>query len=202
LPRRDLQLRDAANLGGDHLCFVSLVATLTFSLIDPVRADVRDNLFTLQVLERRSAANHAVFPVSDELLLALKHAWAHVSDRWRTFPKGRTKLIKRFPQLADPLNDLVICSQVGDIVNRVLSLELSEDEVKLLYSEADLDEDGSISFAELVYLFSPPYISHDLKATIPALCDPEAGFTDPGPPEGLQVFRTTVEATAVLGPVQ
>jgi len=179
------------------MCFVNAIAYLTFKLVEPILPEVRKNLETLEVLKVRHTANHKDFiDISDELLLSIKHAFMHVSSRWRTIPAKKRATLDQFPQLKDPLNGLVKVTQVGDVVSLVLDQDLTEEQTQRLQSEADLDEDGMISFAELACLFSPLYTSPSLKQHIPAMADPQSNFKEVKAPPGLEAFMVDMRGSA------
>ena len=74
-----------------------------------------------------------------------------MEDRWKN-KTSDSALLKRFPYLLDPLGGLLDKHKNHDqlqvFVELLFGVELSQEQLDLLWEEADLDGDQSISFAE------------------------------------------------------
>jgi len=169
------------------ICINSAAALTIFRLVDSVDPSVAKDQEIYRLLERRVQENYAAIPdLSDELHLAVKHAFMHVTWRSGTPHDTNADITKRYPQLKDPLNDQIDQEQLGDAMKLLLGVELDHARLNSVYREAVLDKDGFVSFSEWAHLFIPDNISNHLKNKVPVLKDPESHFCDPGLPDGIR----------------
>ena len=100
-------------------------------------------------------------PVSEPLLVAARNAFAAVGKRWRQVEESGAAV--QFPMLREPTQEGLDLRQLQEAVGLLFGLKLSPEQGEILWEEAGVDLDGTVSYAELVSLLLPSLTTDALK---------------------------------------